>query len=75
MILVPLCIGLIAGMVIGRFFREPDYENDCPQLELGYRCRGDLCDHRKSELYKAKAVMAKNREEEQRNYWGGGPYA
>jgi hypothetical protein len=64
--------GVIVGMFIGRFFREPDFENDCPQLELGYRCRGDLCDHRKSELYKAKAVMA---EEQEKSYWRGGPHA
>lgn len=70
MILIPLCIGAITGMFIGRFFRDP--ENDCPQVELGRRCQADLCDHSESALYQAKAIKAK---EQEKNYWRGGPHA
>lgn len=70
MILVPLCIGLIVGMIVGRLFREPD--NDCPQVEIGYRCRGDLCNHAKSLLYEGKMHMAIERERRHRDNDGKG---
>lgn len=68
--IVPLCIGIIVGMIIGRFFKEP--AEDCPRRVLHYTCKGDTCDHRKSLLYANMASMAKNDEErETTNLWGG----
>jgi len=68
-----ICIGVIVGMIIGRFFREP--EENCPSAVLGYDCKGSRCDHRLSVLYEAKANMAKYAEEREANkdsnYWGG----
>lgn len=69
--IVTACISVIVGMIIGRFFREPD--NNCPRIELGYNCMGSWCDHRQSELYRAKMHMALNRERAERepNFWKG----
>lgn len=66
-----ICIALVVGMFIGRFFREP--ANSCPRVVLGYDCRGDGCDHRKSELYRNKMNMALASEERKAdvNYWRG----
>ena len=67
---VAICVALMIGMIIGRFFRHP--ENDCPAVELGYECQYDRCDHRESELYRAKMNMALQREERKdQNYWRG----
>lgn len=64
---------VIAAFILGCiFWASTSRENDCPLAELGYNCKGDACDHRKSELYRAKATMAKNQEEyEERNFWKG----
>lgn len=73
MMVAAICISIIIGMFIGRFFRNP--ENGCPAEELGYNCKGSHCDHRLSVLYEAKANMAKYAEEREANkdsnYWGG----
>jgi hypothetical protein len=68
-------ICLIIGMLIGRFFRDPEYDNDCPAIEQGYRCKADLCDHRLSTLYEVKANMAKAAEEREAEQRWKGPYA
>lgn len=52
-------IGFILGAIVAVSFR---HENDCPQVELGYDCNGEGCDHSKSELYRCMMVMAKHRE-------------
>lgn len=68
--IVAICIAVVVGMIIGRFFRD---EENCPRTVLGWDCRGNACDHRKSELYSAKATMARNAEEQAaKNYWKGG---
>lgn len=69
--IVIACISVVVGMFIGRFFKDP--ENSCPRVELGYNCMGDWCDHRKSELYRAKMTMALNREKAEKdpNFWKG----
>lgn len=73
--LVGILIGLIGGMLIGRFFRDP--VQDCPAEVLGYDClnyKGMPCDHRKSELYKAHMHMALAEEKhaEDDNLYTGG---
>lgn len=69
--IVAACIGLIIGMLIGRFFRDP--EETCPREVMGYYCNGYSCDHRKSELYRAKMDRALRSEERSpdENYWRG----
>lgn len=68
--IIAICISLIIGMNIGRFFREP-YER-CPARIKGFDCTGLSCDHTKSEFYRAKMQMALIAEErEDKNYWKG----
>lgn len=54
----------IIGFLLGFLFGSPILwrENDCPQIEMGYDCKGLICDHSKSELYRVKMMMAKNSE-------------
>lgn len=54
-----LGLGLIIGFMLGRI--EPP---ECPRVILGYNCQGiDYgCDHRRSEIYRAKMEMALNDE-------------
>lgn len=69
--IVAICIAVVVGMFIGRFFRD---DENCPRVVLGFNCRGNICDHRKSELYRNKMNMALNAEERDKgkNLWGGG---
>lgn len=60
MIVLGLCAAFILGVWTDIVLRR---ENGCPLVELGYNCKGETCDHRLSELYKAKATMAQNQEE------------
>lgn len=69
-------VGFFIGLVIGILVHIGHVkfaDEDCPRCVLGYDCRGDRCDHRKSELYKAKAQMALNQEQrdDDVNYWKG----
>ena len=69
-----LFIGLIIGMLVGRFFKDTTIDEDCPANVYGYDCKGsDVCDHRPSELYRAKMQMALRQEERKDhvNYWKG----
>lgn len=73
--IVAICISVVVGMLIGRFFRD---DENCPRRVLGYDCRGSRCDHRKSELYRNMMNMALGAEERERdkhkNLWGGGKH-
>lgn len=61
-----MTLGLIIGFIIGylSYFMRPwgfesnELDTDCPAEVLGYECKNTDCDHRKSELYHAKATMA-----------------
>lgn len=35
-------------------------KDECPQQILGYRCKGDYCNHSRAEVEKAKAGVDKN---------------
>lgn len=65
-----LFLAFVAGIVVCAMLSK---EEDCPATVLGYDCQGDKCDHRKSELYKAKMNMALNQEQrdDDVNYWRG----
>lgn len=63
--MINLLIGFIVGMLLAKFifYERPQ---DCPAEVLGYDCatyKGRMCDHRKSELYKAHMQMALAAEE------------
>lgn len=70
MLWLGLFVAFILGMIMGAMISK---EEDCPRSVLGYDCRGDRCDHRKSELYQAKMQMAQNQERsaDDVNYWKG----
>ncbi len=61
-------LGMFCGAVL-----NPD--EDCPARVIGFNCKGDNCDHRKSTLYgnmQNMALQAEKREKEKEiNYWGG----
>lgn len=55
MIILGLIVAFMLGIAVGA---SKMGENDCPAVEMGYDCNGDRCDHRKTELYRAKLRMA-----------------
>lgn len=60
-VLVLIVFVLVFG--VGYNVGREDQGEDCPRVVLNYDCRGHFCDHRKSELYKAKYAIAKTQEE------------
>lgn len=51
----------IAGVLIGVAVAARPYD-ECPRKLLGYNHLGKDCDHRQSEIYKAKMARALNDE-------------
>lgn len=57
--MVHVLIGIIIGMLIGRFFRAP---RECPRNIRGYDCKGRQCDHGDIAYYGAKHDQALDRD-------------
>lgn len=62
--MVGFFIGVVVGVILHILWRGP-VDEDCPANVYGYDCKGDNCDHRPSELYRAKLTMALRREKAQ----------
>lgn len=58
-------IGIVVGIILHKLW-VGDVDENCPANVYGYDCKGaDKCDHRRSELYKAKYTVALRRENAQ----------
>lgn len=53
--LIVICVALVVLAIAIAHIRS----DECPREILGYRCKGETCDHSKIEVARAKVAMGK----------------